>query len=136
MWAIFRYYSLNLSFAVIFTFVGSTCLSILDRESWNLNTAERSQREVWLEEGCSCLSQRFDVSHTSVSRMIQKYRNIGEHLRRPSHVTTEVQYRYLRLSTLRQRFVAVVTNTASKHTVSQFLSRLGEYNLTPNQGLL
>ncbi|XP_072375814.1 uncharacterized protein [Diabrotica undecimpunctata] len=83
----------------------------MERESRNLTNEECAQIVVFPEEGWSYrhLGERFGVPHTSVSRMMERYRETGSHSRRPEQdrhrVTTSVQDRFLRLSTLRQRFV-------------------------------
>ncbi|XP_072375588.1 uncharacterized protein [Diabrotica undecimpunctata] len=83
----------------------------MQRESRNLTNEEWAQIVVLLKEGWSYrhLGERFGVHHTSVSRMMERYREIGSHSRRPGvgrhRVTTSVQDRFLRFHTLRQRFV-------------------------------
>jgi len=83
----------------------------MERESRNLTVEECAQAVILLEEGWSFrrIGQRFGVSHTSISRMIERYRETGQHLRRPGQgrhrITTRVQDRFLRVSAVRQRFV-------------------------------
>ncbi|XP_072392409.1 uncharacterized protein [Diabrotica undecimpunctata] len=83
----------------------------MQRESRNLTNEECAQIVVLHEEGWSYrhLGERFGVHHISVSRMMERYRETGSHCRRPvqgrHRVTTSVQDRFLRLRTLRQRFV-------------------------------
>ncbi|KAF2891395.1 hypothetical protein ILUMI_14778 [Ignelater luminosus] len=72
----------------------------MKRESRNLTNGECVQIVV-LHESRSYrrLGERFGVSHTSVSRMMERHRETGNHSRRPGRgrrpVTTPVQDRYL-----------------------------------------
>ncbi|XP_072380860.1 uncharacterized protein [Diabrotica undecimpunctata] len=83
----------------------------MQRESRNLTNEECAQIVVLHEEGWSSrhLGKRFGVHHTSVSRMMEQCRETRSHSRRPGQgrhrVKTSVQDRFLRLRTLRQRFV-------------------------------
>lgn len=116
----------------------------MERESRNLTREECAQAVILVEEGWSYrrIGQRFGVSHTSVSRILQRYRETGEHSRRPgqgrNRATNAIQDRFLRLSALRQRFVTasclqsqlleVEGVRVSTETVRQ---RLREANLRP-----
>ncbi|KAF2889936.1 hypothetical protein ILUMI_16237 [Ignelater luminosus] len=79
-------------------------------ESRNLTNGECVQIVV-LHEGWRYrrLRERFGISHTSVSRMMERYKETGNHSRRPGQgrrrVTKPVQDRFLRLRILRQRYV-------------------------------
>ncbi|XP_072380777.1 uncharacterized protein [Diabrotica undecimpunctata] len=83
----------------------------MQRESRNLTNDECAQIVVFHEQGWSYrhLGERFGVHHTSVSRIMERYRETGSYSRPPGQdrhrVTTSVQDRFLRLRTLRQRFV-------------------------------
>lgn len=83
----------------------------MEREARNLSGEECAQALILVELGWSYrrIGQRFNVAHTTVSRVIQRYRETGSHVRRPGQgrkrVTTAINDRYLTLSTLRQRFV-------------------------------
>ncbi|CAH0561705.1 unnamed protein product, partial [Brassicogethes aeneus] len=83
----------------------------MQRQSRNLTRDECAQVVVLVQEGWSYrrIAERFGVSHTSISRMFQRYMETGGHTRRPgqgrNRATTPAQDRFLRLLTLRQRFV-------------------------------
>jgi transposase len=83
----------------------------MQRENRNLTRDECAQAVVLAEEGWSYrrIGERFGVSHTSVSRMVQRYRETGDYIRRVGQgrhrTTTPAQDRFLRVLTLRQRFV-------------------------------
>lgn len=116
----------------------------MERQSRNLTRDECAQAVILSEEGWSYrrIGRRFNVSHTSISRMLERFLETGDHTRRPgqgrNRVTTPIQDRFLRISALRQRFVThrslqiqlrdVHAIQISNETVRQ---RLREYNLTP-----
>ncbi|XP_072400646.1 uncharacterized protein [Diabrotica undecimpunctata] len=122
----------------------------MQREPRNLTNKECAQIVVLHEEGWSYrhLGERFGVHHTSVSRMMEQYRETGSHSRRPGQgrhrVTKSVKDRFLRFRTLRQRFVttrSLQSQLEDAHNVriscETFRQRLKESNLvnrTPARG--
>ncbi|KAF2881030.1 hypothetical protein ILUMI_25137, partial [Ignelater luminosus] len=91
------------------------------------------------EEGWSYrrLEERFSVSHTSISGIMERYRETGR-------ATTPVQDRFLRLRTLRQQFVTtrslqsqfddVYNVRISRETVHQRLKEGKSINRIPGRG--
>ncbi|KAF2891558.1 hypothetical protein ILUMI_14615 [Ignelater luminosus] len=99
-------------------------------ESRNLTNEEWAQIVV-LHEGWRYRRLReggFGISHTSVSRMMERYKETGNHSRRPGQgrrrVTKPVQDRFLRLRTLRQRFVTTRSLQSQLEDVHNFLTSL------------
>lgn len=116
----------------------------MERETRNLTGEECAQAVVLVEVGWSFrrIGQRFNVAHTTVSRVIQRYREAGNHVRRPgqgrNRITTPINDRYLRLSTLRQRFVTARSLQMQLREVSglqisgeTIRQRLRAFNLRP-----
>lgn len=116
----------------------------MQRDSRNLTRDECAQAVVLVEEGWSYrrIAGRFGVSHTSVSRMLQRYRETGNHTRRAGQgrhrATTPVQDRFLRISTLRQRFVTTRMLQSqfqdvegARISIETIRQRLKEANLQP-----
>ena len=85
------------------------------RETRNLTGEECAQALILSEEGWSYrrIGERFNVTHSTISRVIQRYRDTGSNGRRPgqsrNRKTNPIQERFLKLSTLRQRFVTART---------------------------
>jgi transposase len=101
---------------------------ILANKSWNYRT----------------IGQRHGVSHTIISRVIQRFRETSESTRRPEyrkpHVTTAVQDRFLRVRDLRERFTtsrSLQRQLATTHnfriSVETVGRRLAEHDLHPRQ---
>lgn len=116
----------------------------MQRETRNLTQEECAQAVVLREEGWTYtrIAERFGVSHTSVSRMLQRFRETGMNVRRPGQgrprVTTAIQERYLRVSSLRQRFATArllqnqLEQTHGVQISTQTIrNRLREYDLRP-----
>jgi transposase len=76
----------------------------------NLSRDECVQALTLTNEGWNyrTIGQRLRVSHTTISRVLQRFRETSEYTRRPEQgkprVTTAVQYRFLRIRALRERF--------------------------------
>ncbi|CAH1381876.1 unnamed protein product, partial [Tenebrio molitor] len=76
----------------------------------NLSRDEYVQVLTLANEGWNyrTIGQRLRVSHTTISRVLQRFRETSEYTRRPEQgkprVTTAVQDRFLRIRTLRKRF--------------------------------
>lgn len=83
----------------------------MQRETRNLTKEECAQVVLLQEEGYSyrIIGERYGVSHTTISRIIRRYRETGNHSRRRGQgrhrATTRVHDRFVRLCALRQRFV-------------------------------
>ncbi|RZC40880.1 HTH Tnp Tc3 2 domain containing protein [Asbolus verrucosus] len=78
--------------------------------SRHLSLDECVQAATWVDEGWSYrnIVQRLGISHTTISRVIQRYRETQDHQRylgqgRPRK-TTALEDRFLRISVLRERF--------------------------------
>lgn len=82
----------------------------MERLSRNLNRDECVQAVTLAEEGWSfrAISLRLGVSHTTISRVIQRFRETNDHNRRQGQgrprVTTQIQDRFIRIRALRERF--------------------------------
>lgn len=116
----------------------------MQRETRNLTREECAQALILFEEGWNYrrIGRRFNVYHTTVSRVIERFRDTGSHGRRPgqgrNRITTPIEDRFLRLSALRQRFVTARTlqtqlrdATGLQVCGETVRQRLREHNLRP-----
>nr|XP_022910488.1 uncharacterized protein LOC111421548 [Onthophagus taurus] len=85
----------------------------MDRISRHLNRDECVEAVTLANEGISYreIGLRLGVSHTTISRAVQRFQETNDHTRRPGQgrrrVTTLRQDRFIRLRALRERFVAM-----------------------------
>ena len=116
----------------------------MQRETRNWTQEECAQAVVLREKGWAYtrIAERFGVSNTNVSRMLQRFREAGMNVWRPGQgrprVTFAIQERYLRVSSLRQRFATArlfqnqLEQTHEVQISTQTIrNRLSEYDLRP-----
>lgn len=84
----------------------------MDRVTRNLNRDECVQAVTLANEGLSsrAIALRLGVSHTTISRVVQRFRETNDHNRRQGQgrprITTAIQDRFITLHALRERFTS------------------------------
>jgi transposase len=116
----------------------------MNQVSRNFSRNECVEVATLASEECShrALSQRFGVSQSTISWVMQRYRETGDHVRRPGQgrhqATTPAQDRHLRFLAVRKRFtntrrlqmqLAIARRTNVRIVLETIRQRLLEDNL-------